>query len=84
MTSVYLYLSYGKLIIIKERSSIEFTHVLGGQGKQVAPFRIYVWNLAFDVTFENIITTFFTKNGIITKKDSRSTFDIKGFVDSRC
>lgn len=82
LTSVDLSLSSGEQIIIEERSPKELTHALGGQGQQVAPSGISVWNPAFDVTPANLITAIITEKGVITKKDSSSTFDIKGFVKS--
>lgn len=82
LTSVDLSLSSGEQIIIEERSPKELTHALGGQGQQVAPSGISVWNPAFDVTPANLITAIITEKGVITKKDSSSTFDIKGFVES--
>lgn len=82
LTSVDLSLSSGEQIIIEERSPKELTHALGGQGQQVAPYGISVWNPAFDVTPANLITAIITEKGVITKKDSSSTFDIKGFVES--
>lgn len=82
LTSVDLSLSSGEQIIIEERSPKELTHALGGQGQQVAPSGISVWNPAFDVTPANLITAIITEKGVITKKDSSTTFDIKGFVES--
>jgi methylthioribose-1-phosphate isomerase len=82
LTSVDLSLSSGEQIIIEERSPKELTHALGGQGQQVAPSGISVWNPAFDVTPANLITAIITEKGVITKKDSSITFDIKGFVES--
>lgn len=82
LTSVDLSLSSGDKIIIEERSPKELTHALGGQGQQVAPSGISVWNPAFDVTPANLITAIITEKGVITKKDSSTTFDIKGFVES--
>lgn len=82
LTSVDLSLSSGEKIIIEERSPKELTHALGGQGQQVAPSGISVWNPAFDVTPANLITAIITEKGVITKKDASTTFDIKGFVES--
>jgi len=82
LTSVDLSLSSGEQIIIEERSPKELTHALGGQGQQVAPSGISVWNPAFDVTPANLITAIITEKGVITKKDSSTTFDIKEFVES--
>lgn len=82
LTSVDLSLSSGEQIIIEERSPKELTHALGGQGQQVAPSGISVWNPAFDVTPANLITAIITEKGVITKKNSSTTFDIKGFVES--
>lgn len=82
LTSVDLSLSSGEQIIIEERSPKELTHALGGQGQQVAPSGISVWNPAFDVTPANLITAIITEKGVITKKDSSTAFDIKGFVES--
>jgi len=82
LTSVDLSLSSGEQIIIEERSPKELTHALGGQGQQVTPSGISVWNPAFDVTPANLITAIITEKGVITKKDSSTTFDIKGFVES--
>ncbi|KAH9302917.1 hypothetical protein KI387_014500, partial [Taxus chinensis] len=62
LTSIDLSISSGEQIIIEERSPKELTHALGGQGQQVAPSGISVWNPAFDVTPANLIS------GIITEK----------------
>ncbi|XP_057851662.2 methylthioribose-1-phosphate isomerase [Cryptomeria japonica] len=82
LTSVDLSISTGEQIIIEERSPKELTHALGGQGQQVAPSGISVWNPAFDITPANLISAIITEKGIITKKDQSSVFDIKGFIEN--
>uniref|UniRef100_A0A0D6R072 Methylthioribose-1-phosphate isomerase n=1 Tax=Araucaria cunninghamii TaxID=56994 RepID=A0A0D6R072_ARACU len=82
LTSIDLSIFSGDKIIIEERSPKELTHTLGGQGQQVAPSGISVWNPAFDVTPANLISAIITEKGIITKKDPSTAFDIKGFIES--
>eukprot|EP01018_Ginkgo_biloba_P028038 Gb_28479 [translate_table: standard] len=82
LTSVDLSLPSGEQIIIEERSPKELTHAHGGQGQQVAPSGISVWNPAFDVTPANLITAIITEKGVITKKDPNTTFDVNGFIES--
>lgn len=65
-TSIDLSLSSGDKIVIEERSPEELLKTRGGLGEQVAAPGISVWNPAFDVTPENLIT------GIITEKVSLS------------
>eukprot|EP00252_Welwitschia_mirabilis_P019898 TRINITY_DN4727_c0_g1_i1.p1 TRINITY_DN4727_c0_g1~~TRINITY_DN4727_c0_g1_i1.p1 ORF type:complete len:372 (+),score=82.01 TRINITY_DN4727_c0_g1_i1:183-1298(+) len=80
-TSVDLNLASGEKIVIEERSPKELTHTLGGQGQQVAPPEISVWNPAFDVTPGKLITAIITEKGVIAKKDSNGCFDIKGLLE---
>eukprot|EP01018_Ginkgo_biloba_P025261 Gb_17652 [translate_table: standard] len=72
LTSVDLSLPSGEQIIIEERSPKELTHAHGGQGQQVAPSGISVWNPAFDVTPANLITA------IITEKVSSYAYPLCG------
>ena len=61
LTSVDLSISSSEYIIIEERSPKELTHALGGQGQQVAPSGISVWNPTFDITLANLISAIITE-----------------------
>ncbi|MDP8242906.1 MAG: S-methyl-5-thioribose-1-phosphate isomerase [Candidatus Hinthialibacter antarcticus] len=61
-STIDMNLAEGALIPIEERNSEEITH---GFGKQTAPDGIKVYNPAFDVTPNELVTAFVTEKGII-------------------
>ena len=52
----------GSLIPIEERPDIEMTHI---DGARIAPENARVWNPAFDVTPNNLVTAIITEKGVI-------------------
>jgi methylthioribose-1-phosphate isomerase len=64
-TTFDLKIKSGKEIPIEERSSEEITHFFGG--KPTAPKGVKVFNPAFDVTPNELITGIVTEYGIISK-----------------
>lgn len=62
LSSIDMSLSEGSLIPIEERPAEEITH---GFGKQTAPEGIKVYNPAFDVTPNELVTALITEKGVI-------------------
>eukprot|EP00270_Netrium_digitus_P009914 TRINITY_DN3048_c0_g1_i1.p1 TRINITY_DN3048_c0_g1~~TRINITY_DN3048_c0_g1_i1.p1 ORF type:complete len:799 (-),score=259.48 TRINITY_DN3048_c0_g1_i1:39-2378(-) len=83
LTSVDLGIQSGKEIVIEQRSAKELTHTLGGQGQQVAPTGINIWNPSFDVTPAKFISGIITDKGVITKVDGNEAFDVAQFIGSK-
>ena len=61
LTLVDLSISSSEYIIIEESSPKELTRALCGQGQQVAPFGISIWNPTFDITLTNLISMIITE-----------------------
>ncbi|HAU31582.1 MAG: Methylthioribose-1-phosphate isomerase [Desulfotomaculum sp. 46_296] len=63
VSTVDLKIKQGKDIPIEERNYLEVTHILG---QMIAPEGVKVWNPAFDVTPNLLITAIITERGVIT------------------
>ncbi|KAJ2559699.1 S-methyl-5-thioribose-1-phosphate isomerase [Coemansia sp. RSA 1933] len=95
-TSVDLDLASGAGIVIEERSDQEITTATGftkssiGAGAalaketiQVAPLTTHAWNPSFDVTPASLISAIVTENGVFTKCDGASEYNLnKAFLSS--
>ncbi|MDD4169288.1 MAG: S-methyl-5-thioribose-1-phosphate isomerase [Desulfotomaculaceae bacterium] len=64
LSTVDLDLASGEEIPIEERESVEVTHL---DGRPVAPAGVKVWNPAFDVTPNRLITAIITERGVIRR-----------------
>ncbi|KAJ1664100.1 S-methyl-5-thioribose-1-phosphate isomerase [Coemansia sp. RSA 1646] len=89
-TSIDLDLPKGNEIVIEERSENEITTATGftkssieqraeleKETIQVAPMGAQAWNPSFDVTPANLISAIVTENGVFTKSDGASEYDLK-------
>lgn len=62
LSTVDMQLPTGSRIPIEERETIEMTHV---EGIRIAPEGVPVWNPAFDVTPNELITAIITEKGVV-------------------
>lgn len=62
LSTLDLTLGSGDEIPIEERPSSEVTHIAG---RQVAPVGVKVWNPAFDVTPNRLVTALITEKGVV-------------------
>lgn len=67
LSSIDFTIKSGDAIPIEERDGKEVTHIFGKY--QIAPDKIKVRNLAFDVTPHKYVTAFFTEKGVFRPKD---------------
>jgi methylthioribose-1-phosphate isomerase len=67
LSTVDINLPTGSRIPIEERETIEMTHI---EGIRIAPEGVPVWNPAFDVTPNSLITAIITEKGVV-----RTPFD---------
>lgn len=63
VSTIDLKIKQGKDIPIEERNYLEVTHI---SGHMIAPEGVKVWNPAFDVTPNTLITAIITERGVVT------------------
>lgn len=87
-TSIDLNTKSGKDIVIEQRPSEELVTVTGVRVQddeptciRTAAADIGVWNPSFDVTPAELISCIVTEQGVVTKKDRMTEFDMASFLN---
>jgi len=75
VSTIDLKIKQGEDIPIEERSHLEVTHI---SGHMIAPEGVKVWNPAFDVTPNILITAIITERGVVTPPYKKNLTSIVG------
>ncbi len=78
VSTIDLKIKQGKDIPIEERNYLEVTHI---SGRMIAPEGVKVWNPAFDVTPNNLITAIITERGVVTPPYDKNLALIVGQIE---